>query len=223
MKYARVLLEHCPEQTTKLFIDYYTGQFQPRRESDQPKEVQPQAIAGAVQNLAALIPLPRINLTRPGNPPPEQIKPAANELQEQEQAEPAVKYNIPKPRTAFSSFVDHPQEFISFLEALIKQEGLKDEDKVDLYTTLFEMYLDTASRKKDLSEKQDWEFKAKSLIQGKDVSYPKNQHFTSHHHFSWNQKPTCILDTCFYIRCIATIRSIKLSRRDNFSSRKGRS
>ena len=30
MKYARVLLEHCPQEATKIFIDYYTGKYQPR-------------------------------------------------------------------------------------------------------------------------------------------------------------------------------------------------
>lgn len=120
MKYARVLLGHCPEQTAQLFIDYYTGRFRS----------------------------PEI--------PPEESPP---------------DYGVPKPRTAFSSFVDHPQEFITFLEALIKKTDLKEEDKIDLYTTLFEMYLDTASRKKDIGEKQEWEDKAKKLIQGKDVRH----------------------------------------------------
>lgn len=120
MKYARVLLEHCPRPTAQLFIDYYTGQFR-------SPEIKPEEL------------------------PPD--------------------YKIPKPRSAFSSFVDHPQEFITFLEALIKQSDLKEEDKIDLYTTLFEMYLDTASRKKDIGEKQEWENNAKKLIQGKDVRY----------------------------------------------------
>jgi hypothetical protein len=78
-------------------------------------------------------------------------------------------YQVPKPRTAFSSFVGHPQEFITFLEALIDQDNLKQENKVDLYTTLFEMYLETASRKKSTTEKEEWETKAKKLIEGKDV------------------------------------------------------
>lgn len=120
MKYARVILGHCPQPTTQLFIEYYTGQFRS----------------------------PEI---KPEESPPD--------------------YKIPKPRTAFSSFVDHPQEFITFLEALIKYPDLKEEDKIDLYTTLFEMYLDTASKKKDVSEKQEWEGKAKKLIQGKDVRF----------------------------------------------------
>lgn len=82
---------------------------------------------------------------------------------------PVPAYPIPKPRTAFSAFVDHPQEFIRFLESLVKMENLKKEDKVDLYTTLFEMYLDSASHKKDTVEKQEWENKAKKLIEGKNV------------------------------------------------------
>lgn len=79
-------------------------------------------------------------------------------------------YEIPKPRTAFSAFVDHPQEFIDFLETLVRQPDLTKEAKVDLFTTLFEMYLDTAKGKKDFGERQGWEDKAKKLIEGKDVS-----------------------------------------------------
>jgi vacuolar protein sorting-associated protein 11 len=31
MKYARVLLEHCPQDATQLFVDYFTGHYQPKR------------------------------------------------------------------------------------------------------------------------------------------------------------------------------------------------
>ncbi|KAF7588971.1 hypothetical protein BBP40_004973 [Aspergillus hancockii] len=65
--------------------------------------------------------------------------------------------------------LDPELEFITFLEALIDQDNLKQEDKVDLYTTLFEMYLDTAARKKSTTEKEEWETKAKRLIEGKDI------------------------------------------------------
>jgi hypothetical protein len=92
-----------------------------------------------------------------------------NAAAEESQEDVPLEYDIPKPRTAFSAFVDHPQEFISFLEALVQQPDLK-EAKVDLFTTLFEMYLDTAKGKKDTTEKQEWESKAKKLIEGKDVS-----------------------------------------------------
>ena len=172
MKYARVLLEHCPEPTTQLFIDYYMGKFRPRRQPVSSTTETPEPSApGAIQNFAALIPLPYIGASRPNNATATQdTNTSTNGVENGKdlESEP-LSYTIPKPRTAFSSFVDHPKEFITFLEALIKQEDLKEEDKQDLYTTLFEMYLDTAKSKKDDSEKQQWEAKAKKLIQGKEV------------------------------------------------------
>jgi hypothetical protein len=83
--------------------------------------------------------------------------------------EPLV-YDVPKPRTAFSSFVDHPDEFITFLEACLKEESMKQEDKIDLYTTLFEMYLHNANSK-TAGDRDAWEAKAKMLIEDKDVRF----------------------------------------------------
>jgi hypothetical protein len=82
--------------------------------------------------------------------------------------EPPPVYDIPKPRTAFSAFVDHPDEFINFLESCIAAEKIAEADKADLYSTLFEMYLHCASGKKD-EERRLWENRAKSLIETKKV------------------------------------------------------
>lgn len=78
------------------------------------------------------------------------------------------KYTPPQPRTAFSSFVDHPDEFILFLEACLKEKDLRERDKVDLYTTLFEMYL-YKSNEKNSHNKEEWEAKAKRFIEDKDI------------------------------------------------------
>ncbi|RMJ20880.1 vacuolar protein sorting protein [Aspergillus sp. HF37] len=158
MKYSRVLLANSPQRTTELFIDYYTGQYQPRTEVEPPAEPQAQSTS-TLQSLAAFLPLPYVNIG---------ARPEAPEVEEDKTIRPPP-YQVPKPRTAFSSFVGHPHEFITFLEALIKQQNVKEEDKVDLFTTLFEMYLDIASRKKDAAEKDEWEVKAKQLIEGKDI------------------------------------------------------
>ena len=82
---------------------------------------------------------------------------------------PAPKYTPPRPRTAFSSFIDHPDEFISFLEACLEEKDLATADRTDLYTTLFEMYLFKASEKKEQHYKEEWESKAKRLIEGEHV------------------------------------------------------
>ena len=177
MKYARVLLEHCPKDATQLFIDYYTGAYQPKKEAT--KESQDMATVtgpSAVQNLASFIPLPyRQAPTAPspaagGN---QQITQQQMDSTIAETAKTREDYDAPKPRTAFSSFVDHPQEFIVFLEACLGQEDIHESDRVDLYTTLFELYLETANSRKGL-DREEWEAKARELIDRKEVSVALN-------------------------------------------------
>lgn len=177
MKYARVLLEHCPKDTTQLFTDYFTGHYRPKKNEPivAPVEAQqPGYAAGAVnavQNLRDLLPLPYMNASAVASPAAQgnvvatvsdsEVVAAAN------QRPPEPQYTSPKPRTAFSSFVDHPDEFIVFLEACLKEKELKERDKIDLYTTLFELYLHKANKKG--ADREEWEAKAKKLIEGKDI------------------------------------------------------
>lgn len=173
MKYARVLLEHCPEDATQVFIDYYVGQYRPQKDVPIPTiQVAQGGAINAMSNLTSFIPLPYRQTSINPSPTTSGNQPLA--LGEMEAAgadavQPPSEYDIPKPRTAFSSFVDHPRRFITFLEACLKQENIDKGDKTDLYTTLFEMYLETANSKKG-EEKELWEVKAKRLIDGKDVS-----------------------------------------------------
>lgn len=164
MKYARVLLSNCPSTTTELFIQYYKGEYEPKTQEVEPLPEPQTQHNNPLQNLAAFLPLPLLNAGGPTKGEKVEIQPV---LEGEEQKAP--EYQIPKPRTAFSAFVGHPQEFIAFLEALISKANFKKEDKVDLYTTLFEMYLNTAGRQKNCSEKEQWQNKAKELIEGKDV------------------------------------------------------
>lgn len=201
MKYARVLLGHCPRETTQLFIDYYTGRYRPKKEAELPVKTETQS-GSAVQNLAALLPLPYVGTGGTKAQPSE-----AQVTSEEKSLDVTPTYEIPKPRTAFSAFVDHPDEFITFLEALIKQESLKKEDKIDLYTTLFEMYLDTAKRKKDASERQEWENKAKKLIEGKDVRVTS----ISENIMDLTQST----DTYLNVQCSPTLRPVQLPGGNN--------
>lgn len=170
MKYARVLLEHCPKDTTQLFIEYYTGQYRPKKELPVSNDPTPQSGAvSAVQNLASYLPyINTSNITSPGSAGNQKATISEAQLAEAHAAQPPPEYDLPRPRTAFSSFVDHPDEFIVFLEACLKKESLEESDKIDLYTTMFEMYLEKANDKKG-AEKVQWEAKAKELIEGKDV------------------------------------------------------
>ncbi|CAG7932361.1 unnamed protein product [Penicillium olsonii] len=164
MKYARVLLTHCPDRTSDLFKIYYSGQYRPRTEPEEPQQPQQQATS-TVQSLAALLPLRymQVGNGRQTETPVPETEPTDDKPDETPQ------YDIPKPRSAFSAFVDHPKEFIDFLETLAQKPDLKKDAKIDIFTTLFEMYLDTAKRQKDATEKQEWENKAKNLIEVQDI------------------------------------------------------
>ena len=178
MKYARVLLENCPKDTTQLFTDYFTGHYRPKTTETiaAPVEAQQAGYAAgavnAVQNFRDLLPLPYMNASAVGSPAAQENVVATvrdNEVvAAADQRPPELQYTPPKPRTAFSSFVDHPDEFIVFLEACLKEKDLKERDKIDLYTTLFELYLHKSNEKKG-ENREEWEAKAKKLIEGKDI------------------------------------------------------
>ncbi|KAK3706942.1 Vacuolar protein sorting-associated protein 11 [Vermiconidia calcicola] len=177
MKYGTVLLEHCSIEATQLFIDYFTGSFRPKKDAVIVQEAPVTQESGgfgtmatsAVQNLAALIPLPYMTMStaQPPSPGSDQ-KQTVNQVVETTTEDDFIEYEVPKPRVAFSSFVDHPDQFVVFLEACIDSEGVKTEDKTDLYTTLFEMYLHKAGNT-EADENAEWERKAKSLIESKNV------------------------------------------------------
>ncbi|KAK0705621.1 hypothetical protein B0H67DRAFT_604379 [Lasiosphaeris hirsuta] len=173
MKYARVLIEHCPKDATQIFIDYYTSKYRPRVDAPIPVAAIPVATNGgfvtgaanAVQNLSSLLPLPYMNTSAVAPAGPQATIGDASLILRPEDV-PAPEYTPPKPRTAFSSFIDHPDEFIIFLEACLKDKTLSESDRTDIYTTLFEMYLHKASEKKGEAHREEWERKAKGLIEG---------------------------------------------------------
>lgn len=179
MKYARVLIEHCPKEATQLFIDYYTDNYRPRirrmatNDSATPSSVGGGFAAGAanaVQNLSNLLPLPYMNSSAVASPPtqgnlPATVSDGAVVLDADDV--PPPKYTPPPPRTAFSSFIDHPEEFIVFLEACLKEDSIAETDKTDLYTTLFEMYLHKSTDTKSEAGREEWEQKAKKLIEAR--------------------------------------------------------
>ena len=170
MKYARVLLEHCPKDATAIFIDYYTGQYRPKKDTVPPPEATANTGPSTVSNLASFIPLPYMQAAVSASPATagnQQL--SQTDVDAAQSAEPPADYETPKPRTAFSSFVDHPDEFVVFLEACLRQNDLETGDRTDLRTTLFELYLETANARGGLDRDQ-WETKAKQLLESNDVS-----------------------------------------------------
>ena len=178
MKYARVLLEHCSKDATQLFVDYYTGAYQPRKDSQgTAQDGATRAGPNAVQNLASFIPLPYRQASVAPSPAAagnQQMTSQDFDSAVAEAATTAGDYDIPKPRTAFSSFADHLPEFIVFLEACLAQSDVDESDRNDMYTALFELYLESARSKKGV-DREEWEAKAKRLIDRKDVRPPPSE------------------------------------------------
>lgn len=179
MKYARVLIEHCPKDATQVFIDYYTGNYKPRLRRVLSNELTTPSsgatgfaagAASAVHNLSNLLPLPYMNSSAVASPPSQGNVPATisdSTVVVEFDDGPPPKYTPPPPRTAFSSFIDHPDEFIVFLEACLQDENISETDRNDLYTTLFEMYLHKSAETKSDIGREEWKQKAKKLIEGR--------------------------------------------------------
>jgi vacuolar protein sorting-associated protein 11 len=166
MKYARSLLHHCPDETSRLFIDYYTGRYEPKQDVPAVEDVQAQSGGGASQYLSALWQVPFMSRQGTSDSTKVQSPPDANGADVVEEATPEPTYTPPRPRTAFSAFIDSPTKFIIFLEALMQQPNLPPADRSDLATTLFEMYLDASRDTRDAAQKSTLEAKATKLIVG---------------------------------------------------------
>lgn len=180
MKYARVFLQEAPKPTTEFMVEYYTGTYVQHKKpvpvtaTDAPEEqsggFQSYLNTSLLQQLSymggsALSTPTQNNSAVKSNGSPEEGGTVPLDLPKQ--------YAVPKPRTAFSSFVDHPVEFIEFLEKILHDgeasDRLGENDRVDIYTTLFEIYLQRANASKSKGEKREWEFKAKKIIESKEV------------------------------------------------------
>jgi len=187
MRYSRVFLQKAAQQTTEMLVEYYTGKYVPRKKPVlENTETQQREHDGGFQsylNTSLLQQLPYMGGNSQSNTPTRNGGSAAETAPTESPGEdgtvPLVlpkQYPLPKPRTAFSSFVDHPAEFIEFLE-MILQDGestgkLGENDRVDIYSTLFEIYLQSANATKSKDEKRKWEAKAKKIIECKEVSNP---------------------------------------------------
>lgn len=143
---------HLGLQNYKSFIPYMTG--------SRPASIISSTTAEAAPSMMTTI--ANTIIRHPNN--------GTNEIAAQiEQASLKPNYKPPKPRTVFATFVERPLEFIIFLEACIAQHSIvggSESDEMDLYTALFEMYLQQAEMCASEVEKQNWEAKARDLITG---------------------------------------------------------
>ncbi|GMM38300.1 tethering complex subunit [Saccharomycopsis crataegensis] len=185
--YIKRLLHHVPIETTKLLIDIFTGIYRPTISEEYIHEQFNNLKDGVTehhhQNSSSINDIGKdtddTNLAiQSYNTFVDYISSTANNtltlmnftdsssINKEEDQQPT--YQPPKPRLVFISFIDNPNEFVVFLEAILENYDKFDrfntnvKDKTDLLITLFEMYLSLANME---NNKQEWEQKAMSLYQ----------------------------------------------------------
>lgn len=190
---SRVLLNKFPNQTTQLLIELFTGKYVPKseqelkeleesaqkdtekdEEKDEDSQLDNAYIAAPVLqsyrafvNYMSLASATSPTTTSDANATPQ--KPT---------------YQPPRPRLIFSSFVDHPNEFVIFLEACLEayeEFAGNKKDRKDILSTLYEMYLELSKNVDTPGAKKEWEDKAKSLaVDSKESLDPNTILLLSH-------------------------------------------
>ncbi|ORY85729.1 vacuolar protein sorting protein VPS11, partial [Protomyces lactucae-debilis] len=152
--FGRILMAHLPAETTRLFVEFYTGSYMPETEVQAAGIISPpRRVTGGY---TAVIPVP----VKSGDAQSS----AASILTTEEEA---AQYLAPPPRSAFPIFVDYPEHFRHFLEVLLERQTHTEEDlktRADLVSTLLEIYLQLANKSEDVDAQSKWQEKAKALL-----------------------------------------------------------
>ncbi|KAI5955067.1 vps11 [Candida jiufengensis] len=165
--HSKKLLDECPIETTELLINVFTGHYK-------PKEVEANNEEGAdieknveLTNYKSFLKYLTLNSSED------------KEIEEEiTTTEPT--YLPPKPNLIYSSFTNHPNEFVIFLEACIeafdKYQG-NIMDKKEVLITLLEMYLSIYKT----TGNEEWLEKASDLVtQYQKLLDPKSLLLLSH-------------------------------------------
>lgn len=166
---SKKLLDSCPIETTELLIDVFTGKYQATESTEENLTTASNAKSDDEDEVVGES---RIELTnykaflnyltlRGSNDDSDHNEKTAKEPPSTTK-EPT--YLPPKPNLIYSSFADHPHEFVIFLEACIEaldryQGNLMD--KKEVLITLLEMYLSLNNK----AIQSEWLDKAQSIVE----------------------------------------------------------
>lgn len=184
--YLKTMLKRLPIETTNMLIDIFTGVYEPNAsakfvyqsicdidKSDSSHNTNSDATASTKTDL-----LPNdvfSSMFEALN-----IRNFSSQQEDNNSSHPT--YQPPKPKLVFMSFVDNPEEFITFLEAVLQNYSKFDKfnsnikDKTDLLITLFEMYLSLTNAEGFAeSSKIIWKQKAVQLYQNNEEIMDANK------------------------------------------------
>lgn len=153
---SSVLLQQYPYDTLNVLIRIFTGKYYPEAspEEEEAKEIVHEndyLSKPVIQSYRAFV-----NYMSSSS---------ANDDEDKREEYFKPTYQPPRPRVIFSSFVNHPHEFVIFLEACLEAYDNFNGNKKELSSTLLEMYLQMASTAETQEQKTEWQQKAMSLDQ----------------------------------------------------------
>ncbi|GAB5588557.1 Vacuolar protein sorting-associated protein 11 [Umbelopsis nana] len=134
-KYAKVLLKHLPQHTTRLLIRLCTGTLPPAMSaSPPPLPLRPTSPTSSIRNTASalqalsILPFAGGTLDDAGSPKQQSITAAAKRL-EKPGKHTFESYAPPSAQTFMPAFVDHPDCLIQFLEEVYDQRTAASREK----------------------------------------------------------------------------------------------
>lgn len=179
-QYGSQLMRALPSETTRLLVDFYTGAFQTEQDAHvhatgimSPPTVQRSTSnAGFYDSLMshaqALPSLQSLDLSalnpmrRTSTAASDDFRSPAPSVAERPLS---TIYTPPPPQTAFTMLMDHPAQFIHFLEVILeRQVGTSEDDRSRevVVSTLLELYLKQA--RSDEEKREKYEEQARRLM-----------------------------------------------------------
>lgn len=174
IEYLNDLLDCMPIETTELLIDVFTGKYKPtlshllfetpnvisNKGQDKAKEVSEANVSSYSAFLSYLAGPLRHGINDETDPKdPESESPT---------------YLPPRPSLVFPCFINHPKQFIVFLEACLesfeKYQG-DNSQKTDVLMTLLELYLSMSAE--DTEDADTWKSKASFILKEQSAAFDK--------------------------------------------------
>ena len=155
LTYSKKLLDYLPNDVNALLIAVFTGVYKPEVYVTSRKAEEKQQKTSDMENFNSIVFHTYTSFF--------QYSSKINEDQKQASLLSEPTYHPPRPSLIFTSFIHKPYEFVVFLEACLeaynKFKGF-DNDKQDVLTNLYEVYLSLGEDDEVVERRESWKQKA---------------------------------------------------------------
>lgn len=188
--FSKDFLDCMPMETTELLIDVFTGKYKPNATHLLFEALKPISQNGNGESAESA----DTNVSSYGG----LLSYLANPLRQGVDRETPVEEEVfleptylpPKPSLVFPCFINHPKEFVIFLEACLKSfekyQG-NDVQKKEILMTLFDLYLSMSVE--DLLHSEEWLSKATGVLKTHFMHLDKSQVLLLAHIYNFEAEP----------------------------------